>query len=177
MGGWRSEILTDDAGPAADAPPLSTWKAGIGLVFAGDEVQECAAGGNQLNQAQHRYKQDGRLKQCRGTKEKEIEGRDVHNDWAQNQQTEMTSSGNRHKKSAEDFQNFDKGQEATEEHSAHKHSGRRAFGRLGYGDELQKEIQPEYDKNEAQKAGSEVVDLFHGFDWILLKIKKKGIGP
>jgi len=89
----------------------------------------------------------------------------------------MTSSGNRHEKSAEDFENFDKGQEATEEHSAHKHSGRRALRRLGYGDELQEEIQPEYDKNEAQKAGSEVVDVFHGFAWNLVEIEKKGIGP
>jgi hypothetical protein len=48
---------------------------------------------------------------------------------------------------------------------------------LGYGDEFQEEIHPKYDKNEAQKAGSEVVDVFHGLDSYLLEIEKKSIGP
>ena len=44
-------------------------------------MQECAACGHDLNKAQDQHKQNRRLKQGGGTKEKEIESRDINTDW------------------------------------------------------------------------------------------------
>ncbi|MFM8830891.1 MAG: hypothetical protein ACKOHM_07795 [Spartobacteria bacterium] len=80
----------------------------MGLVFSGDEMQECAACGHDLDQAQDRDKQNGRLKQGSGIEEKEIEGRDIHNDRPQNEQAEVPRPGKNNKDPTEDFQNFGK---------------------------------------------------------------------
>jgi hypothetical protein len=130
-----------------------------------------------LNESQSTDQHDRRLQQSQRAEKEDIESGDVDDDRAEDQEAEIARLRDSDTDSAEDFQNFDKGQEAAEEHSSHEHRCGRPFGRLGYGDELQKEIQPEYDKNEAQKAGSEVVDVFHGFAWNLVEIKKEGIGP
>lgn len=135
------------------------------------------SGGENLNKGQGTDEEDWRLKQCQRTKKEDIESSDVDDDRAEDQEAEIPRLRNGDADSAEDFEDFDKGQKPAQEHSSHEHRGRRALGRLGYGDEFQKEIQPENDEDEAEKSGCEVVGVFHGFSCFLVEIKKKGIGP
>ena len=118
-------------------------------------------GGESLNQGQSTDEEDWWLKQCQRTKKENIECSDVDDDRAEDQETEIPRLRNGDTDSAEDFEDFDKGEKPAEEHSPHEHSRRRALGRLGYGDEFQKEIQPENDEDEAENSGGEVVGVFH----------------
>ena len=118
-------------------------------------------GGDDLEQGQHRNNQDRGLKETRRTKEKEIEGHNIHDDRPQDQEPKI-SQWRKHKANAtQDFEDFDERQKTTHKHASHKHRSRGVVGRFGNRDKFEEKIQPEDDENQAQKGRCEVNDVFH----------------
>ena len=92
--------------------------------------------------------------------DEDVEGEDVDDDGAEDEETPVAGAGDGDEDAADDFADFDEVHEAAFSDGGEEADG---FGRgfvLGYGDEVEPEVQAEEDEEETEKAGGDVGDVF-----------------
>jgi hypothetical protein len=128
-----------------------------------DQSTEFLAAGPEQIGGQDGYSNYGRVKQPCAFGQKHLEGEDVDNNRAENEQTDVARQGDGHEDPPKDFTYLDESQVAGRPDRAKKQIRGRSLGWFGTLEEMKEVIEAEDDECKAQEACGDVGNMFHGF--------------